>query len=69
MIDYVTRGKDARDAGLGGITMNTRLHFYVAVFQFDLPFENGSIRAVTDSNKQTRTLSDSMLSLFCVLRR
>ncbi len=53
MIHHVTRGKDARDAGLGGITMNTRLYFDVAVFQFQLPFENGSIRAVTDSNKQT----------------
>ena len=53
MIHHVTGCEDPRNAGLCGITVNTGLNFDVAVFQFKLTVENGGIRAVTDSDKQS----------------
>ena len=51
MVHHVTGGEYTRDAGLGGVTMNTGLNFDVAIFQFKLTVKNGGIRAVTDSDK------------------
>ena len=52
MVHHITGGEYTRNAGLGGVTMNTGLNFDVAIFQFKLTVKNGGIRAVADSDKQ-----------------